>query len=246
MEPRDDLIRAMPGGIEFRASDPDAGDGTTLFGHFARFNSWTIIDSWFEGRFLEQLAPGAFRKTIRERGGQVKVQFDHGHDPFVGGAPLGPIRTLREDDDGVYYEVPLLDTDYNRDRVLPLLRGTLLNGDHLGSLLGASFRFSVVKEKWVRGPKPSEHNPDGLDERTITEVKLYEFGPVVFPAYGDATAAARSLTADYLDRRRSGDGQPQPPSGTGASSDEPTRGHSGGIPLSLAIAQRDRLSLRKR
>jgi phage head maturation protease len=33
---------------------------------------------------------------------------------------------------------------------------------------------------------------EGQEQRTIHEVKLYELGPVVFPAYADAIAGVRS------------------------------------------------------
>lgn len=181
------------------------GDGTTLAGHFSAFDAWYEIDSWYEGRFLERTAVGAFRKTIKENRENVVVQYDHGYDMHVGDALLGPIDVLREEDFGPYYEVPLLDTDYNRDRILPMLSTILMSGENRGtSLLGSSFRFRVTRDEWVKEPKKSDHNPDGLPERTIREVRLFEFGPVVFPANPSATAGVRSvgLTDHYLDRTR--------------------------------------------
>ncbi len=212
--PLDDLYRGLLAAPEVR-DEGDADSGSLMYGHFAVFDTWTEIDSWFEGRFMERLAKGSFRKTIREQRDQVKVQFDHGFDFHVGDSLLGPIDDLREDAEGPYYEVPLLDTDYNRDRVLPMLQGRLMSGEKRGSLLGASFRFRVVGETWNREPKASDHNPEALPERTIKEVRLYEFGPVVWPAYPEATAGARSaaeaptrsLTDHYLARRLSREGR---------------------------------------
>lgn len=201
LAPLDNLFRGRPESVELRG-DTDISD-STMFGHFTPFDTWTEIHSWFEGDFLERVAYGAFKKTIAENRDSVKVQYDHGYDAFVGDSPLGPIDVLREEDEGPYYEVPLLDTDYNRDRVFPLLQGRTLDGRKLGSLLGASFRFRVTRDEWVEPDKASEYNPDKLPERTIREVKLYEFGPVVFPAYAEATAKVRCLTDHYLDRLRS-------------------------------------------
>jgi HK97 family phage prohead protease len=180
--PREDLIRAnFAAGSEIRAE----GDGRTLFGHFAVFNQWAEIDSW-EGKFLEKIAPGAFRKTIKENRANVKVLYDHGYDPTLGNKPLGPVRDLREDATGAYYEVPLIDTDYNRDFVIPAAQA---------GLLGASFRFSVIRDDWNNEPKPSADNPKGYPERTIKETQLFEFGPVTFPAYAAATAGVRGRQA---------------------------------------------------
>lgn len=184
--PTDVLVRARPG-IELRA-DGDALP--TLVGHFAVFDRWTLIDSWYEGRFMERVAPGAFADTFREDAGTVKVLFDHGHDPTLGNKPLGPIDKLREDKTGAYYEVPLIDTDYNRDFIVPAVEA---------SLLGASFRFEVTGESWDDEPDPSDSNPKGLPERTIQKVRLYEFGPVTFPAYPDGTTVGmRSMTDHYI------------------------------------------------
>lgn len=185
MPPVDDLIRAV------FTKPPELRTGTggappILAGHFAVFNEWTEIDSFWEGSFLEQLARGAFKKTISENLSQVKVLYDHGYDPQLGNKPLGPIDQIREDNIGCYYEVPLIDTSYNRDFVIPAAEA---------GLLGASFRFKVIQDAWNDEPGVSAYNPKGLPERTIKEVRLYEFGPVTFPAYAAATAGLRSKLA---------------------------------------------------
>ena len=193
--PRDNLFRGYYGvPLELRADDSTAG--STLFGHFTKFEVWNEIDSWFEGRFMERTVVGSFKKTIAENRDRVKVQFDHGYDTFVGSSPLGPIDVLREEAEGPYYEVPLLDTDYNRDRLLPMLSGRLMDGTLAGSVLGASYRFRVTKEEWVEPKSTTAYNPEKLPERTIREVTLYEFGPVVFPAYASTSVGVRSLLAD--------------------------------------------------
>lgn len=194
--------------LTVRADDDSTGDGTTLTGHFLVFDSWYRIDSWLEGTFMERVAPGALKKTIRDNRSAMTVQLDHGFDPQVGDKPLGAIETLREDDIGGYYEVPLYDTAYNRDFVLPLLRGQTMDGRRLGSALGASHRFRSIKDEWNMTPKRSDMNPDGIPERTIREIRLYEFGPVFSPANPAATAGVRGLTDWYLDRHRHRAGVP--------------------------------------
>lgn len=171
--PKDDLIRMVVPKVELRKN----GDGKPLlFGHFAVFNQWTEINSLWEGNFMERVAPGAFKKTISENRDSFKVLYDHGFDPTIGNKPLGPIQEVKEDSRGAYYEVPLIDTDYNRDFIIP---------STTEGLLGASFRFSVMQDSWVE--KEGE-----LPKRTLEELRLYEFGPVTFPAYEAATAGVRS------------------------------------------------------
>lgn len=234
---RENLYRGLVEPPELRSTGADTG--SLMHGHFTVFDTWTEVHSWYEGDFFERIAGGAFTKTIAENLANVRVQYDHGFDFFVGDAPLGPIDLLREDDIGPYYEVPLLDTDYNRDRVLPQLQGRLMSGEQRGSLLGASFRFRVVKDDWDMEPKRSDHNPDGLPERTIREVRLFEFGPVVFPAYPDATAKVRSLTDHYLERTREArSSQPPQSTGTPLPTPEPAPSHStstGGRSVAAAV-----------
>lgn len=181
---RDNIFRSTDR-FELRET---GSSGPMLTGHFARFNEWTTINSIWEGRFVERLAPGAFKKTIQENRDNIRVLFQHGRDPQVGDKPLGTIEALREDGDGAYYEVRMLDTSYNQD-LLPGLRA---------GLYGASFRMRVVREDIVKDPAPSDYNPEGLPERTIREVQVQEFGPVTFPAYDGATAGVRSLTDDVM------------------------------------------------
>lgn len=189
LPPRENIVRAIMPGVELRAAED--GNGKTLRGHFSVFNEWTEIRSIWEGNFMERIAPGAFKKTFQENARNIKVLFDHGHDPSIGNKPLGPIRSLEEDELGARYEVDLLDTSYNRD---------LLPGLEAG-LYGASFRFRVMREDINDDPGASDHNPAGLPERTIKEVSVAEFGPVTFPAYASATAGVRSLTDEMVVRR---------------------------------------------
>ncbi len=194
------VVRGVRPAPEIRTDEGAESDVLgVLSGHFSMFNNLYRIESWWEGTFLERVAPGAFRKTMRERRDQVVVAFDHGFDFQIGDKVLGPIRELREDGQvGAYYEVDLLDTSYNRDLAPALKRG----------LYGSSFRFQVIKDDWDRSGEPSDDNPDGLPIRTIREVRLHEFGPVTYPANPEATANLRSvvgMTDGYYERVRSTD-----------------------------------------
>lgn len=181
---RDDLIRMVDlpdAQIEFRADD----EGRTLIGVPIVFDQWTEISGW-EGNFLERIAPGALNRTLAHRANQIKVLFNHGFDPTIGDKPLGKPARMEPLDDGLHVEVPLARTSYNDD-LIELMRS--------GALDGMSFRFSVADEDVVKKPKKSEYNPKGLPERTVKELKLYEFGPVTFPAYEATTVGVRAREA---------------------------------------------------
>lgn len=178
--PREGLFRAI-GDLEVRAG----GDGPgTLVGHLAVFNQWSEINSIHEGHFMERLDPQAFNRTIQNNGSRMKVTFNHGKDPSLGDKVLGIPTVLEPDDYGVRYEVPLFDTQYNRELAPGLKAGAY----------GSSFRFNVLSDDFNKKPGRSEHNPNGIPERTVKEVRMQEFGPVTFPAYEGASAGMRSLT----------------------------------------------------
>ncbi len=171
--PRDDLIRMNTG---IRAEEGEDGQ-RVLVGTPVVFNEWAEIDSW-EGRFREQIDPKALNRTLKERGDRIKVLFNHGFDPQIGQKPLGKpsVQDIRKD--ALHVEVPLVDTSYNSD-IIALLDAEALDG--------MSFRFDVVAESWAH-----LDDEEKMSERTITELRLLEYGPVTFPAYAATTVGARS------------------------------------------------------
>jgi HK97 family phage major capsid protein/HK97 family phage prohead protease len=183
---RDNIVRAIFPGPELREETEGLG---TLTGRFAVFDVWTRIDSALEGTFMERIAPGAFAESFRNT--TPKVLFQHGQDPQIGDKPLGVPARLEEGSEGAEYDVPLLDTTYNRD-----LKPGLAAGAY-----GASFRFAVQDESIIKTPAKSDYNPDALPERTITKARVFEFGPVTFPAYQGATASMRSMTDQFVKRQ---------------------------------------------
>lgn len=191
--PLENLIRMS---TEVRADTTDDGR-RVLYGVPIVFNEWTEINGW-EGRFKERIAPEAVTRTLAERGDRIKVLFNHGYDPDIGEKPLGkPIRQ-EPTQHGLEVEVPLSDTSYNRDMMIPLLDD--------GALDGMSFRFAVIGETWDN----LDADDGTLPERTITELRLYEYGPVTFPAYEATTVGVRSRN-EYEEYRQRQDALNQIP-----------------------------------
>jgi HK97 family phage prohead protease len=231
--PRDNLVRSAPFSLERADGDTD---GLTLTGHGAVFNEWTTIDSW-EGRFREQIAPGAFKKTLQENGPRVRLQFDHGQHPLIGSLPIGSIRKLKEDARGLFVEARLAD-----NWLVQPVREAIENE----SIDGMSFRFSVVAEKWAA-------EDTDLPERTITEVRLMEVGPVVWPAYDGTDVGVRSLelarslmAADDDTRReiatillRGDNPDPDAADGTSDTSDTPADEAAAGTSTDRAVTDND-------
>ena len=166
----DNLVRH----VDFRASG--ASDGLTLDGYGAVFNEWTEISDHL-GVYRERIVPGAFKRTIGQR--TPVLQFDHGAHPLIGSIPLGRITSISEDARGLRVKARLSD-NWLVEPVRDAIRD--------GGVTGMSFRFRVINEDWSRAS-------DGIEERSIKEIELYEVGPVVFPAYEQTTVGVRSREA---------------------------------------------------
>lgn len=141
-------------------------------GYAAKFNK----KSESLGSFVEVIAPGAFVDSIKKD--DIRALFNH--DPnFVLGRMAAETLTLKEDKTGLFMEVDPPDAQWARDLVASIKRR---------DITGQSFSFRTIKDKWDR-------KEGRVPLRTLLEVKLFDVGPVTFPAYPDTTVAARSLEA---------------------------------------------------
>lgn len=194
---------------EFRAQDD--GDGLTLSGYAAVFDTPTRIDSW-EGLFDEQFARGSFKKTLKDR--TPIIQFNHGRDAAIGEVPIGAFTTLKEDTRGLYVEARLHDNAH----VQPV-RDAIASG----ALTGMSIRFRALAEK-------IDIKPD-IPMRTITEAQLFEAGPVTFPAYPTTSVGVRTEDLATTGTPAADEALADP---AGA---EPTPHRAAALRLELALAQ---------
>jgi len=176
----------------------DGGPGV-IEGRAVPYNVWTEIRSTIEGHFLERIKPGALAKTIAERSAKMRVLFEHGFSRTIDKSPIASLEWFREADDlsGADYRAPLL-------RSVPPL---IIDGLRAG-LYGTSIAMRMPIRYESNFPrKPSEHNPDMLEERTVTEASIREMSVVTFPAYEGTTATVRSLTDELLVARLAEDPQ---------------------------------------
>ena len=185
---RDSIFREYT--FELR-SVGEAGDGFTLEGYAAVFDSPTRISGW-EGDFTETVQPGAFKRTLQGR--KPVLMFNHGKHPTIGDIPIGVIVDAREDQRGLYVKARLA----TNDLVAPVREAIVM-----GAITGMSFRFEVIHDSWTADRK----------HRTLTEVKVPELGPVVFPAYAETSVAVRDDTErgrTKMTRRERQAGAPPP------------------------------------
>lgn len=181
-------------------------DGFNISGYAAVFHSPATIRE-AGTTFLETISPGAFRKTLQERGTRVAMQWNHGKDPKVGQLPIGAWTDLQEDQYGLRVQGRLLRTPEG-DAVRQAIEA--------GAVSKMSFSFEVVQENWrdratgktlsgdaiwrALGNSSSAREPSV--KREIKAVKLMEAGPVLFPAYGATSVGVRSETSGIDLQRR--------------------------------------------
>lgn len=160
---------------ELRAEPETEEGGRKLRGYAAVFN----LLSGDLGGFREQIAPGAFKETLRE-GADVRALFNHDPSMVLGRNTAGTL-TLAEDERGLLMEVTLPETSYAGD-VYELVRR--------GDVDQMSFAFTVRSEgqRWEGG------GGDAPPVRTLTGVDLYDVSVVTYPAYEATTVAARTLS----------------------------------------------------
>ncbi|MFJ2568173.1 HK97 family phage prohead protease [Streptomyces sp. NPDC087568] len=166
------------------------GDGQRFAGYAAVFNSRTAIGNPLRWGFYEEIAPGAFAKTLSE--GDARMLIDHDSYYVVSRASAGTL-SLTEDDKG-------LSVDSALDTRLSYVQDLAVNLDNR-NVTGMSFGFYVIKDEWnteeieVEGADPVE-----VDVRVIREVRLIEVSAVTFPAYPETEAELKAV-ARALDRR---------------------------------------------
>lgn len=184
------IVRGDARRVEYRGA---AGSGAAGFdGHAST--------AWHVDSYGTAFAPGAWSKTINERGGKVLVLWQH--DPYQ---PIGKPTALAEDGTGLAVTAAISDgTAYGKD-ALALLRD--------GVPLGLSVGFKTIRERsatesdpLIFDGAPESIRGDHSQVSVIEEAKLYEFSLVSFPANdaaqvdsvrGDAQAEAlAALLAD--------------------------------------------------
>lgn len=174
---------------EFRVASetwPDADfeirttpSGLNFIGYAAMFDS----RSEDLGGFRETIAPGAFTRTLSERGrsnrSPIKMFQNHNWDIVLAStfrrAGREPTLRLSEDTRGLIADADLPDNEWGRP-----IRDAVDRGD----ISTMSFGFTAVQE---------EPPAQGRDRRLL-EVKLHEVSPVTaWPAYPTTSTSVRRL-----------------------------------------------------
>jgi HK97 family phage prohead protease len=169
--------------LEKRADAPaDEPQFPNVVGYGAVFfderDSGTEYDIFGDGTFIERIMPGAFDRAVRELD-DAACLFNHDPNMIIGRVSARTLN-LSIDRIGLRYEC-----DPPENQVGKFVTQSIERKD----VTGSSFGFEVTEQVW-------REQEDRLI-REIVEVRLFDVGPVVFPAYSATTAqlSQRSRTA---------------------------------------------------
>lgn len=168
-------------GIELRAGTPtdaDGDEGKTIVGYGAVFG----VVSQNLGGYVEMIDAGAFTRTLQTA--DVMGLFNHDPSLVLGRTSAGTM-VLSVDEVGLRYAISQPDTSNGRDVGELIVRR---------DITGSSFSFSVPADGDEWG-----FTDQGFPLRTILACRLFDVGPVTYPAYlstadGDSAVALRSLS----------------------------------------------------
>lgn len=156
---------------ECRSITTEEGNLRKIVGYAAVFNKPSE-----DMGFIEYVRPGAFRKAIGKS--DARALFNHDTDTLPLGRQSAGTLILREDDNGLFYEIIPPDTQQARDLMTSIDRGDVKE---------SSYGFTVAVDEW-------DFTDPRLTKRTIIEVEeIYDVSPVVFAAFNDTTVALRKL-----------------------------------------------------
>ncbi|CAM5187736.1 hypothetical protein UACE39S_04912 [Ureibacillus acetophenoni] len=126
-------------------------------------------------RFVEKIAKGAFDRAIKNAK-EVHFLAEHDNKKILASTRNNSL-SLREDSQGLFMEATITPTTYGSDYYQLIKSGILKN---------MSFGFRTIKDSWKQGM-------NGIHERTIEELELFEVSVVRDPAYSQSTIQARGI-----------------------------------------------------
>lgn len=117
---------------------------------------------------------GAFKKTLQERGNNIKILWQH--DPTK---PIGKVVEAKEDKVGLKVKGKISETDPGNE-ALQLMRDGVIGELSIG--------YDTIKRDY-----------DEEGHRLLKEIKLYEVSPVTFPANNQAVVTAVKSVVGFKD-----------------------------------------------
>lgn len=157
--------------LTIETREAEGKSGKTLRGYAAVFNSLSANLGWYR----ERLFPGGFAGPLNEKQ-DVRALQNHDKNLVLARTTNDTLR-LRQDNKGLFSEIDLADTSFERDLAIKVERGDINQ---------MSFAFSTRDYEWTV--------EDGEYIRNVRSVKrLFDVSPVTYPAYEATSVGLRHL-----------------------------------------------------
>jgi uncharacterized protein len=140
------------------------------------------------GFFRERIMPGAFDGVMED---DVRALFNHDYNLVLGRSAA---KTLKYgvDENGLWYEVDLPDTEYARNLAHSIERGDIDK---------SSFSFSIERggDKWLQDPEDLS-----MEIREVNRIeRLFDVSPVTIPAYPQTSVQVSARSISHASRGES-------------------------------------------
>lgn len=168
--------RIIAAPVELRMEGEGDAVKKTLFGYAAKFNVRTLLYSWSDEEWYEEIDPGFFSDVLEDDCKCLK-----NHDPNLILGRNGSTLTLKTDKIGLHFEcTPDTRITYAADTMYAVERGDINQ---------CSFAFSIASQSWFE-EKVGEKLI--VTRKLLKAKRLYDVGCVTYPAYPDTEAGVRS------------------------------------------------------
>lgn len=166
--------------LELRANDitltsTENDNKLVVEGYVNETEKWSYKMRSKKGPFIEKIEKGAFKRAL-DRGLDIHFLAEHDSNRILASTRNCSL-TLKEDDKGLLMRATISKTSYGKDYYELIKDGILRN---------MSFGFNVIKDSWKQGK-------NGILERSIKDLNLFEVSVVTNPAYPQSNLSARGM-----------------------------------------------------
>ncbi|MCU5578879.1 phage major capsid protein [Bacillus toyonensis] len=160
--------------LDINGVTENADGSLTVSGYVNETDTWSQVLGT-TNRFIEKIVPGAFKRAL-ERNKNVEFLYNHDKEQILADQASGKLE-LKEDEHGLYMTATIVPTSYGKD-AFERIKGGLVK--HM------SFGFRALKDKVRKGT-------NGIYERVVHDLELFEVSAVRNPAYVTSSIQARSI-----------------------------------------------------
>ena len=153
----------------------ETNDDLVVEGYVNETGKWSHQMRSKKGLFIEKIMPGAFSKALKNNS-DVHFLAEHDSNKILSSTRNNSL-ILTEDEKGLKMKATISKTSYGKDYYQLIKDGILRN---------MSFGFFPIKDTWKKGS-------NGILERSISELALFEVSVVTNPAYPASAISARGL-----------------------------------------------------